>query len=80
MLRRFFNYKISDFKEWKQNSHAESYLLYPENIGPFLSIDEVSFSKWKLYTYLTNKEAKSKKGTLVSSIKGTLSQDLIQLL
>lgn len=79
-LRRYYKYKLSNYKDWEQRSHADSYLLYPENIGPFLSIDEVSLSKGELYTYLTNKEAKSKKGTLVASIKGTLSQDLIQVL
>ena len=79
-LRRYYKYKLSNYKDWEQRSHADSYLLYPENIGPFLSIDEVSLSKGELYTYLTNKEAKSKKGTLVASIKGTLSQDIIQVL
>lgn len=45
-----------------------------------MSIDEVSLSKGELYTYITNKAAKGKKGTLVASIKGTLSQDIIQVL
>jgi transposase len=40
----------------------------------------VSLSKGEIYTYVTNKEAKSKKGTLVASIKGTLSGDIIQVL
>jgi transposase len=71
---------MSDFKKWKQKPHASNYLLYPENIGSFLCIDEVSLSKGEIYTYVTNKEAKSKKGTLVASIKGTLSSDIIQVL
>lgn len=45
-----------------------------------MSIDEVSLSKGELYTYVTNKEAKGKSGTLVASIKGTLSQDIINAL
>lgn len=45
-----------------------------------MSIDEVSLSKGELYTYVTNKEARGKKGTLVASIKGTLSQDIINVL
>ena len=45
-----------------------------------MSIDEVSLSKGELYTYITNKEAKGKRGTLVASIKGTLSQDIINVL
>jgi hypothetical protein len=79
-LRRSYKHKISNFHKWEQKSHASSYLLYPQNIGPFLSIDEVSLSKGEIYTYVTNKEAKGKKGTLVASIKGTLSQDIIRVL
>jgi len=48
------------------------------NIGIRLSLDEVSLSKGELYTFLTNKEGKGKKGTLVSCTKGTLSKDIIQ--
>jgi len=55
-------------------------LLYPQNIGPYLSIDEVSLSKGELYTFVTNKARKGKKGTIVASVKGTLSQDIINVL
>jgi transposase len=54
--------------------------LYPQNIGPRLSIDEVSLSKGELYTYVTNKNNKGRKGTLVASIKGTKSEDIIKVL
>lgn len=55
-------------------------MIYPENIGAQLSIDEVSLSKGELYTYVTNKKKKGKKGTLVASIKGTRSEDIINVL
>ena len=55
-------------------------MLFPENIGSHLSIDEVSLSKGELYTFVTNKKGKGKKGTLVASIKGTRSGDLINVL
>ena len=55
-------------------------MIYPENIGERLSIDEVSLSKGELYTYVTNKDGKGKKGTLVASIKGTRSADIIDVL
>jgi transposase len=54
--------------------------LFEENIGAYLSIDEVSLSKGELYTFLTNKSGKGKKGTLVACIKGTLSKDIIEVL
>ncbi|MCB6089754.1 hypothetical protein LIT77_13675, partial [Flavobacterium psychrophilum] len=53
---------------------------YPENIGENLSIDEVSLSKGELYTFVTNKQGRGKKKTLVASIKGTKSQDIIDVL
>jgi hypothetical protein len=42
-----------------------------ENIGKRLSIDETSLSNGELYTILTNKAAKGKKGTIVAMIAGT---------
>lgn len=55
-------------------------MLFPENIGSFISIDEVALSKGELYTFVTNKSGKGKKGTLIASIKGTLSSDIIAVL
>ena len=55
-------------------------MIYPENIGTHLSIDELSLSKGELYTFLTNKKGKGKKETLVASIKGTKSQDIIDVI
>jgi len=66
--------------EWNQKEHAESYLLFPENMGEYLSIDEVSLSQGELYTFVTNKNGKGKKGTLVASIKGTKSKDIVNIL
>lgn len=71
---------MSDFKDWNQKKHAKDWLLYPENIGDRLSIDETAFTNGDLYTILTNKSAKGKKGTLVAMIKGTRSDKIIQIL
>lgn len=49
-------------------------------MGAYLSIDEVSLSQGELYTFVTNKNGKGKKGTLVASIKGTLSKDITAVL
>lgn len=49
-------------------------------MGSYLSIDEVSLSKGELYTFLTNKNGRGKKGSLVASIKGTSSKDIITVL
>lgn len=71
-MQRHYKHKISGYKEWLQKSHAGEYLIYPENITPNLSIDEVSLSKGELYTFVTNKNkgAKSRK-CIVAIINGT---------
>ena len=62
---------LSDFKVWDQLSHAKKWLLFPQNIGKRLSIDETSLSNSELYTILTNKSGKGRKGTIVAMIAGT---------
>jgi transposase len=65
---------LSDFLSWSEKDHAEDWLLFEQNLGPHLSIDETSLSQGELYTIITNKEAKGKKGCLVAIIKGTDSE------
>lgn len=55
-------------------------MVFSENMGEYLSIDEVSLSQGELYTFVTNKNGRGKKGTLVASIKGTLSKDIVTVL
>lgn len=55
-------------------------MIYPENIVEYLFINEVSLSKGGLYAFITNKKRRGKKGTLVASVKGTKSQDIIDVL
>lgn len=54
-------------------------MIYPENIGENLSIDELSLSKGELYTFVTNKQGKGKKRSLVAVIKDTKSSDIIDV-
>jgi transposase len=54
--------------------------LFEENLKDSLSIDEVALSQGELYTFVTNKKGKSKTGTLLASIKGTKSRDIIRVL
>jgi transposase len=79
-LRRHFKKHTSGFNTWEQKEHCEDYLIFPENIGPFLSIDEVSLSKGELYTFVTNKSGHGKKGSMVACVKGTLAKDITDVL
>lgn len=68
---------MSGFDNWEQASHAEDYVLYPENIGEHLSIDEVALSKGELYTIVTNKRSKScHKKSVVAIINGTQAKTI----
>lgn len=72
---------MSGFKDWTQLSHAEDYLVYPENISERISIDEVSLSKGELYTIITNKRCKVKnKGSVIAIINGTDSKTIQKVL
>jgi transposase len=73
LLEEQYRDYLSDFHQWNQLEHACDWVLFSENIGPFLSIDETSLSQGELYTIVTNKEAKGRKGSLVAIIKGTNS-------
>lgn len=71
---------LSDYSIWDQKDHAKDWLLFSENIGTSLSIDETSLSNGELYTILTNKAGKGKKGTLIAMIEGTCSDKIIEVL
>ena len=55
-------------------------MLYPQNIGEKLSIDETALSYDELYTIITNKKAKGKAGSIVAIIKGTKAETAIEIL
>ncbi|GAB4054591.1 hypothetical protein [Spirosoma litoris] len=60
-LTRQYRTELSTFSTWDQRAHAKDWLLYPQNLGPHLSLDETSLSQGELYTILTNKAAKGGK-------------------
>jgi len=68
---------LSDFPSWGQKEHAEEWMLFADNIGPYLSIDETALSNGELYTIVTNKEANGGKKAIVAMIKGTQAEQII---
>jgi transposase len=76
-LQRHYKDKLSDFKEWNELNTPQEYLIHPENVGEYLSIDETALSNGELYTVVTNKSGKGKSGSLVALIKGTQAQNVI---
>ena len=88
-LGRQYKEHLSDFNDWDAKSHAQDWLVYPENVGEYLSIDETSVSRGELYrvlrtqykyTIVTNKAAHGGKGTVVAIVSGTSSDEVIEAL
>ena len=75
-LSRSYKEHLSGYPTWEHKEHACEYLLYSENIGEKICIDEVSLSDGELYTIVTNKSAKGKKGALISILKGTKVEEI----
>lgn len=79
-LERHYKDHLSDYRSWDALSHAEQWLLFPQNLGTHLSIDETSLSNGDLYTIVSNKAAKGRQGTIVAIVYGTKSEDVIEVL
>ena len=79
-LQEHYKDFLSDFHEWDQKSHANDWLIFPKNIGQHLFIDETSVSHGELYTIVTNKAAKGKKGCIVAIVSGIKAEDVIKVL
>lgn len=75
---RQYKEHLSGYRDWDQKDHAKEWILFPENIGAQLSLDETSLTNGELYTILTNKAAEGKKGAIVAMIAGTRSDELIK--
>jgi transposase len=79
-LERHYKEHLSGYRAWQEKAHAKEWLVFPENIGTHLSIDETSLSNGELYTIVTNKANKGKKKTLVAIVSGTCSEKVIEAL
>jgi len=77
---RQYKEHLSGFNDWEQKEHANGWILFPDNIGDHLSLDETSLSNGELYTILTNKAGKGRKGSLVAMVEGTSSANVIKIL
>ena len=68
----------SDFRQWDQLSHADDRVLFPGNIGRYLSVGETDAGD--LRTIITNKLAHGRKGAIVAIVKGTRAEDVSSVL
>lgn len=71
---------LSGFRDWDQLEHADKWLLFPDNIGTRIAIDESSLSNGELYTFVTNRDARTREKSLIAVVAGTKSEDVIDAL
>lgn len=79
-LERQYKDVLSDYRTWPEQDHADEWLVFPENIGPYLAIDETSVSNGELYTIVTNRDRHGRERCLVAVVKGVKSEDVIKAL
>ena len=79
-LERQYKNVLSGYRTWSEASHAEEWLVFPENIGPHIAIDETSLSNGELYTVVTNRERHGRERCLVAIVAGTKAEDVIKAL
>lgn len=65
---------LSGYREWPELSHAEDCLVFPENTGASICIDETAPSNGELYTIVTNRASRGGKGTIIDC-KGSVCRD-----
>lgn len=70
LARQYKDY-LSGFWKWDQLEHSQDWVLYEENLGDVIGIDEVALSDGELYTIVTNTRARCQKGSLIAIVKGT---------
>ena len=75
-LERAYKEHLSGFRDWDQLKHAGDWILLPENVGGYMSIDESMHGK-DLYTFLTNKEGHGGPNSLVAVVKGTTAKEVV---
>ncbi len=80
LLQEQYKEHLSEYSGWDQKAHASEWMLFSRNMSSRLSIDETALSNGELYTIVTNKEAKGRKGAIVAMIKGTVAEDIIGVL
>jgi transposase len=80
LFEKQYKESLSGFRSWEQLDHAEEWLLFADNIGPRLAIDESSLSNGELYTFITNRDSRTREQSLVAVVAGTRSEDIIAVL
>lgn len=77
---RQYKDSLSGFRTWSELDHADEWLVFPDNTGPNLAIDETSMSNGELYTIVTNRDRHGRDQCLVAIVRGVKSEDVVKAL
>lgn len=83
LFERQYKRHLSGYWQWKDTAeglHSEHWRVFPQNIGPHLSIDETSLRRGELYTIVSNKEAHGRDKSIVAIVLGTDADTVIHAL
>ena len=83
LFERQYKRHLSGYWQWKDTAeelHSEQWRVFPQNIGPHLSIDETSLRRGELYTIVSNKEAHGREKSIVAIVLGTDADTVIHAL
>ncbi|WP_308761849.1 transposase [uncultured Bacteroides sp.] len=72
--------KLSGYREWPEFPHAEDWLVFPENMGESICIDETAPSNGELYTVVTNRASRGGKGTIIAIVRGVSADAVTEAL
>ena len=79
-LEKQYKDVLSGYRTWEELGHADDWLVFPDNIGPNLAIDETSLSNGNLYTIVTNRDRHCREMCLVAIVAGVKSETVIAAL
>ena len=71
---------LSGYRTWPELDHADDWLVFPENTGPRLAIDETAMSNGELRTVVTNRDRHGRDCCLVAIVRGVRSEDVVKAL
>ena len=71
---------LSGFRQWEQLEHADEWLVFPKNIGQSICIDETAPSNGELYTIVSNRASRGRKGTIIAVARGVTADIVCEVL
>jgi transposase len=79
-LGKHYKEHLSGYRDWDQLAHAQEWVLFGDNLGEHVCIDEVALSQGELYTVVTNASARCQQGSLIAIVRGVKSDTVIKVL